>query len=84
MPDTTELTVLLFARYADLLGASELRLAVPFPATVAGVVEALRARPGGSALPVAPLVAVNARQARLDQAVSPGDELAILPPMAGG
>ncbi|MDZ4673923.1 MAG: MoaD/ThiS family protein [Gemmatimonadota bacterium] len=84
MPDTPSLTVLLFARYAELFGAAELRLALPQPATVAGVVEALRILPGGAALPLNPLVAVNARQARSDQPVSAGDELALLPPMAGG
>lgn len=84
MPDTPALTVLLFARYADLLGAAELRMPVPQPATVAAVVQALRLLPGGAALPLTPLVAVNARQARPDQAVVAGDELALLPPMAGG
>jgi len=84
MPDPSVLRVLLFARYAELLGAAELALPVPDPATVGAVVAAVRARPGGSSLPPTPLVAVNARQAGLDTPVRGGDEVAILPPMAGG
>jgi len=84
MPDTNSLTVLLFARYAELLGAAELRLPMPVPATVAGLVLHLRGVQGGAELPERLLVAVNARQVGLDQALQPGDEVALLPPMAGG
>jgi molybdopterin converting factor small subunit len=79
-----EIRVLLFARYADLLQRSELALPMPAPATVAAVIEAVRALPGGHALPGHPLVAVNARQAGEADPVEPGDEVAFLPPMAGG
>lgn len=76
--------VLLFARYADLLGAS--RVAVP--GTAAGnlgqVVAYLRALPGGSAIPECPFVAVNMESASLDYQPKAGDEIAVLPPMAGG
>jgi molybdopterin converting factor small subunit len=44
----------------------------------------LRALPGGAALPVSPLVAVNLTYARADQRVVSGDEIAIIPPVAGG
>lgn len=84
MPDSPPIRVLLFARYADLLGTTELVLGVPDPATVGGVVAAVRSRPGGAGLPPILLVAVNARQATLDTPVGPGDEVALLPPMAGG
>jgi len=84
MADTPFLRVLLFARYADLLGTDLLRLPVPEPPTVARVIELLRQRPGGAQLPAMPLVAVNARQARGSDPVQAGDEVAVLPPMAGG
>jgi len=37
-----------------------------------------------SALPAQPLAALNLRHVRLDAPVSDGDELALLPPLAGG
>lgn len=84
MADAPTLQVLLFARYAELLGAERLEMAVPDPPTVARVLELLRQVPGGDQLPASPLVAVNARQARAADPVRAGDELALLPPMAGG
>lgn len=76
--------VLLFARYAELIGADRLELPLPEPATVAGVVAGVRARPGGDRLPERIVAAVNARQAAPGDPVRPGDEVALLPPMAGG
>lgn len=74
-------TVLLFARYADLLGAT--RLVVP-AADVASLVLHLRGLPGGESLPERPLVAVNMEQVGPEHRLAAGDEVAILPPMAGG
>jgi molybdopterin converting factor small subunit len=76
--------VLLFARYAELLGQNELEVAVSAPATVRTVLDTLRARVGGSQLPPSPLVARNQVQAQLDTALEDGDEVAVLPPLAGG
>ncbi|HTS89611.1 MAG TPA: MoaD/ThiS family protein [Gemmatimonadales bacterium] len=77
--------VLLFALYADLLGQAAVEVGVPAPATVADVLRELRRRvPGGNRLPDRPLVALNQVHARLDSPVGEGDELAVLPPMAGG
>jgi molybdopterin synthase sulfur carrier subunit len=44
----------------------------------------LRALPGGERLPPKPLCAVNLSQVRLDTPLNTGDELALLPPLAGG
>jgi molybdopterin converting factor subunit 1 len=77
-------TVLLFASYADALGASSMQLELPPHATVADVLADLRGRPGADQLPPAPLVAVNQRYARTDSAVRAGDEVAVIPPVAGG
>lgn len=76
--------VLLFARYAELLGADRLALSMPPGGTVADLVEAVRALPGGEALPARPLVARALEQVTLDVVLAPGDELAFLPPMSGG
>lgn len=77
-------TVLLFARYAELLGTSAVRVPVAQAGTVGTVVDYLRQLPGGGQLPERLLVAVNMRQVGSGQSVSVGDEVAILPPMAGG
>ena len=77
--------VLLFASYADWLGTDSLDLSMEPHATVADVVERLRAgTPGGSRIPQRPLAAVNQTHARLDAPVHEGDEIALLPPLAGG
>lgn len=74
-----------FARYAELAGRSEATLAVPLPATVSDVIHRIRGEwPGASALPAHPLAALNLRHVRLDTPVADGDELAFLPPLAGG
>ena len=76
--------VLLFASYADALGAHSLALNVPTGATVADVLGHVRAMPGAGQLPSEPLVAVNERYARRDRVLAPGDQVAIIPPVAGG
>jgi molybdopterin converting factor small subunit len=76
--------VLLFASYADALGASELPLDLAPGATVADALAAVRARPGATRLPPAPLTAVNERWAPADQPLAEGDAVALLPPVAGG
>lgn len=75
-------TVLLFASWADALGAS-VDVELPAEARVADLLAAVSARAAGRALPK-PLVAVNQRYARADEPVRPGDEIAIIPPVAGG
>lgn len=77
-------TVLLFASYADALGTTSLSLDLPTEATVADVLASLRLRPGADRLPPAPLVAVNQQYARLTTRVHANDEVAVIPPVAGG
>ena len=78
------INVLLFASYADALGARSLALDLPDGAHAADVLERLRERPGAAALPPSPLVAVNERYAAADAPVADGDVVAVLPPVAGG
>ena len=76
--------VLLFASYADTLGFETVELTLEPPATVGHALAQLRALPGGEGLPSKPLCALNLTHVRPDAALSEGDELAILPPLAGG
>lgn len=76
-------TVLLFAGYADAFGAPTLALELP-PGTTAGdLLARLRALRPDAVLPPA-LVAVNQRYAARGQAIAAEDEVAIIPPVAGG
>lgn len=76
--------VLLFARYAECFGSASLEVTLPTPATVADLVHALRQMPGGELLPPQPLVAVNLTQVGNAHPLVAGDEIALLPPLAGG
>lgn len=74
-----------FALYRDLAGAGELELELPDGATVHDLVSRLRARDGSfGRLPAEPAVAVNASYASPDEVLHDGDEVAFLPPVAGG
>jgi molybdopterin converting factor subunit 1 len=77
-------TVLLFASYADALGAPSVSVDVAADATVADVLAVISRYPGAELLPALPLVAVNQRYARMSTHVSSGDEIALIPPVAGG
>lgn len=77
-------TVLLFASYADKLGKNQLSLDLGDGATVADVIANVRQLPGADRLPPEPLVAVNERYAKRDRVLSTGDEVALIPPVAGG
>ena len=76
--------VLLFASYADAFGASTIAVELPTHATVGDVVTAVRSRAGAPALPPRPLVAVNHAYAPYDQSIRSTDEIALIPPVAGG
>jgi len=78
-------SVRFFARYAELAGCTWSAVNVETPATVADVIARVReVFPGTKILPPRPLAALNQRQARLDALVNEGDEVALLPPLAGG
>lgn len=77
-------TVLLFASYADALGTPSLSVDLPAGATVADVLAEVARRPGSQMIPASPLVAVNQRYASVTTRVSAGDEVALIPPVAGG
>lgn len=75
---------LLFATYRDLAGTDELELELPAGSTARDLVERLRGYRGLERLPREPALAVNHVYAALSTALSEGDEVALLPPVAGG
>jgi molybdopterin converting factor small subunit len=77
-------SVLLFASYADALGPGPFAVELPAGATAGDALAELRSRPGAQRLPPAPMLAVNARWAAPGTALQDGDEVALLPPVAGG
>jgi molybdopterin converting factor subunit 1 len=77
-------TVQLFASYAESFGGPTLQLPLKSGSTVADLLDHLRVLPGASILPDSPRVAVNRKFATADQVVDPGDEIALIPPVAGG
>jgi MoaD family protein len=88
------LTVRLFASYADAYGRPEIELRIAPGTTVRDLVDRLRARQGevadgperagGTGLPDRPLVAVNHEYAAYERVLEAGDEIALIPPVAGG
>jgi molybdopterin synthase catalytic subunit len=79
------ITILLFAQYRELAGTDAVTLELPDGATAADAVARLRAGGNGrSRLPEAPAVAVNEVYAQLPTPLADGDEVALLPPVAGG
>jgi molybdopterin converting factor subunit 1 len=76
---------LFFASYRELAGREGLEVPLEPGARVRDLLDALRARGDGLVrLPPAPLVAVNMDYASLDDRLADGDEVAFIPPVAGG
>jgi molybdopterin converting factor subunit 1 len=76
-------TVLLFASYAEELGKSSLTLELPEGSRVDDALSQVQAGAAGR-LPPRPMVAVNQSYAKGSDILRAGDELAIIPPVAGG
>ena len=74
----------LFASYAEAFGRDEIPLDLPAGATAGDALAAIRTRPGADRLPPKPMLAVNQRYARAEALLSEGDEVALIPPVAGG
>lgn len=77
--------VLFFAAYRELLGRGDLTLEIPDESTVTDLLEILWDRGGPYAmLPARPVVAVNRDFSTMDRTLKDGDEVAFVPPVAGG
>ena len=77
-------TVQLFASYAESFGESFLKIPCEPGDTVGDLIRTIRALPGAQALPVSPRVAINRQFASPEQRIDVGDEIALIPPVAGG
>jgi molybdopterin converting factor subunit 1 len=78
------ITVRFFASYADNLGLRDTELTLGDGARITDVLSCVAKLPGASAIPTNPLVAVNQVYASPETRLSPGDEVALIPPVAGG
>lgn len=76
-------SVLLFASYAEAFGTSELEFTLPGDATVGDLLLELGRMQASQGLPPAG-VAVNCEYAPRSRRLRPGDEVAVIPPVAGG
>lgn len=70
--------------YAEALGKTEVEIDLREGATVADVLAEVRRRPGADRIPPLPLLAVNQRYAKAETRLKDGDEVALIPPVAGG
>lgn len=76
-------SVLLFALAAELLGSERIDVPLEDRTTVSDIERHVRALPGGERLPRV-RIAVNHSFAEAEQPVRAGDEVAVIPPVAGG
>ncbi len=76
--------LLFFAAYRDAVGTDALELDLPDGSTVGDAIEQVRVRAGADALPGSPAVAVNREYAAIATVLADGDEVAFIPPVAGG
>lgn len=85
LPTTITIRCRFFGRYAETLGVERIDLELARHASTQDAVAALRSRlENPDLLPEHPLVAINQQHALPDAQLEDGDELAFLPPLAGG
>lgn len=77
------ITTLFFATYREMAGTETMEITLPPGSTAGDLVARLRAT-GLNALPAEPAMAVNEEYAPLGTPLQDGDEVALLPPVAGG
>jgi molybdopterin converting factor subunit 1 len=77
-----QLNVLLFASYADAFGTPSVGITLPEGASVDDLMRKVREMSSAALPPAA--VAVNQEYVGIAHRLSAGDEVAIIPPVAGG
>jgi len=78
------ITVRFFASYADKLGLDQAQLTLEPGDSVSELLASVARLPGAQGLPASPRVAVNHVYASLSTILRAGDEVAVIPPVAGG
>ncbi len=84
MSKSIRVTSLFFAIYRDLVGADELEVELPAGSTVSELAASIKSKDGVSVLPGGVVVAVNMEYASAETVLRNGDEVAFIPPVAGG
>lgn len=85
LTDSAKVTILLFAQYAETVGRSRVEISLPRGATVADLLAEFRRQVAeAAALPERLMCAVNLSHVLPGHQLRDGDEVAVLPPMAGG
>jgi molybdopterin converting factor subunit 1 len=77
-------TVLFFAVFRDFAGTDQAEFELPDGATVAQLIEAIGDRLGADSVPANVAVAVNQEYVLNNTTLQDGDEVALIPPVAGG
>jgi molybdopterin converting factor small subunit len=81
---TVQVRIRLFASYAEAAGRDELDIVLATGATAGDALAAVRGQAWASRLPPSPALAINRRYAKGAVVLQDGDEVAIIPPVAGG
>ena len=84
MGDLIRVKTLFFGVYGELAASREDVTELPGDSTVSDLVEALRGPRGFDWLPDRVVVAVNQTYAESGTVLADGDEVALIPPVAGG
>lgn len=77
-------TLRCFAQYREALGTGRMELELPAGSRVADAVRRARELAKADTLPARPAVALNREYASLEERLADGDEVALVPPVAGG
>jgi molybdopterin converting factor subunit 1 len=75
---------LFFAAYRSVFGVDQIELELPEGSTLDALIQDVRDRAGTADLPRRLVVAVNRDYAPVDTVLQDGDEVAFIPPVAGG
>ncbi|CAM3862886.1 MoaD/ThiS family protein [Alicyclobacillus pomorum] len=79
------LTVKVFAKLAEVVGQSEVRIPEREAASVADLIHVLTQRyPDAKEILHSSMVARNLQYVMREEKLEPGDEIAIIPPVSGG
>jgi molybdopterin converting factor subunit 1 len=77
-------TVQLFASYAEAFGTQQLEVSLDQGSTVADLLRRIKSLPEAHSLLPPARVAVNRRFVAADKLLGSADEIALIPPVAGG
>jgi molybdopterin converting factor small subunit len=76
--------VRLFAQYREWAGQEEFDMELPPGASAQDLISRVRSVPLLQQVPVLPAIAINQVYAPLSTRLQDGDEIALIPPVAGG